>query len=175
MAKHKVFRKVSVYVRENGTRKYRPASHRTIYPMGTIFCLRYKRADGRRCFETTTATNYGAALGEANMRQTQIFNATQNGIPMPEPVRPAPAPKPVARVIPKGCVPLDVAIDEYLKNAKTKSGHTAVAYNYNLSQFFKHCKKATVQEVNQQDLIDFVQVLRETGHYRRGQDPRVER
>lgn len=38
-----------------------------------------------------------------------------------------------------------------------------MAYNYNLAQFYKSCTKATVQEINQQDLLDFVQVLRGTG------------
>ena len=35
--------KVSVYIRNHQTREYEPADAKTTYPLGTIFCLRYKK------------------------------------------------------------------------------------------------------------------------------------
>ena len=103
--------KVSVYIRENGTRRYKPASHRTIYPMGTIFVLRYKKMDGKRGFETLSVPNFGAAFSAAKMREMHLFDAKVNGIPVPEPVKAVAEPKPVVKVVPKGSLPLDIAID----------------------------------------------------------------
>ena len=31
----------AIYVRESGTRKYKPASPRAMYPANVTFCLRY--------------------------------------------------------------------------------------------------------------------------------------
>ena len=47
--------KVSVYIRNHQTRAYEPADAKTTYPLGTIFCLRYKK-DGKRKWETLSDT-----------------------------------------------------------------------------------------------------------------------
>ena len=41
--------KVSLYICKNGSRKYELADPKTIYPLGTIFVLRYKRARHSAC------------------------------------------------------------------------------------------------------------------------------
>ena len=36
--------KVAIYIRESGTRQYKPASPRAMYPANVTFCLRYTLA-----------------------------------------------------------------------------------------------------------------------------------
>lgn len=40
--------KVDIYIRESGTRQYKPASPRAMYPANVTFCLRYTLGGKRR-------------------------------------------------------------------------------------------------------------------------------
>src|SRR5438445_9916652 len=149
--------KVSLYVRQRGTRAYQPADPKGNYPMGMIFVLRYVR-DGKRCWETLTGfQTYQSAKATAMRREIDFFTGEQNDPPKPEPV--AIKPKPV---VGPGLT-LDMAIDRYVENVKTKSARTAHGYSYTLKQFYQSCRSKTLSEVTKQDLYDFIGYLRREG------------
>ena len=52
--------KVAIYVRESGTRKYKPASPRAMYPANVTFCLRYTLG-GKRRWEQLAVSTYKEA------------------------------------------------------------------------------------------------------------------
>jgi integrase/recombinase XerD len=151
---------VSVYTRttENGKRRYEQADHRTSYPDGTIFCLRYE-VDGKRKWETLTGDliTYKYALCRAKLREADLLTGAIN-VAKNAPVVPvAKEPEKPARLT------VDQAIDRYLRNASTKSPRTYQGYTYTLKQFRKSCSKRFLDEINKQDLYDFVTFLRLTG------------
>jgi hypothetical protein len=49
--------KVAIYVRESGTRTYKPASPRAMYPANVTFCLRYTLG-GKRRWEQLAVSTY---------------------------------------------------------------------------------------------------------------------
>jgi integrase len=153
--------KVSVYTRTtdaNGKRHYEQADHRTSYPDGTIFCLRYE-VDGKRKWETLTGDliTYKYALCRAKLREADLLTGAIN-VAKNAPVVPvAKEPEKPARLT------VDQAIDRYLRNASTKSPRTYQGYTYTLKQFRKSCSKRFLDEINKQDLYDFVTFLRLTG------------
>src|SRR5216684_543984 len=101
--------KVSLYIRKNGTRKYELADPKTIYSLGTIFVLRYKR-DGKRVWETLIGfQNYQTAKAHAMRKEIDRFTGEN-----PAPPKPAPIPKLVST--PDGQLMLDAAVDRYLEN-----------------------------------------------------------
>src|SRR5712692_7615408 len=151
---------VSVYTRTtdaNGKRRYELADHRTSYPMGTIFCLRYE-VGGRRKWETLTGSmiTLKYALARAKMRESDLLTGAINDaktapvVPVPQPVKPT-------------RLTLDQAIDRYLRNASTKSPRTFHGYTYTMKQFRESCQKQFLDEINKQDLYDFVTYLRVRG------------
>ncbi len=151
---------VSVYTRTtdaNGKRRYELADHRTSYPMGTIFCLRYE-VGGRRKWETLTGSmiTLKYALARAKMRESDLLTGAINDAKT-APVVPVPQPEKPARLT------LDQAIDRYLRNASTKSPRTFHGYTYTMKQFRESCAKQFLDEINKQDLYDFVTYLRVRG------------
>jgi hypothetical protein len=150
--------KVSVYIRtteSKGKRRYEQADPRKTYPMGAIFCLRYE-VNGKRKWETLTGSmiTLKYALASAKMRESDLLtgaiNAAKNA-----PVVPAAAePEKPARLM------VDQAIDHYLRNASTKSPRTFHGYTYTMKQFRESCQKQFLDEINKQDLYDFVTYLR---------------
>ena len=150
--------KVSVYTRTtdaNGKRQYEQADHRTSYPDGTIFCLRYE-VDGKRKWETLTGDmiTHKYALCRAKLRESDLLmgaiNVAKHAPVVPVPAQPA---KPTRLTV-------DQAIDRYLRNASTKSPRTFHGYTYTLTQFRQSCQKQFLDEINKQDLYDFVTYLR---------------
>ncbi|HKF04557.1 MAG TPA: hypothetical protein VKB49_19700 [Candidatus Sulfotelmatobacter sp.] len=62
--------KVAIYIRESGTRQYKPASPRAIYPASVTFCLRYTLG-GKRKWEQLTACTYKEAQA-ASLKRLSI-------------------------------------------------------------------------------------------------------
>jgi integrase/recombinase XerD len=151
--------KVTVYVRVPGTRERVRATNKNTVATGTVFCLRYARA-GKRVWETLNVSSFAEAQKTAIDRNVALV--VGKPVPIPEP-RPEPVkPKPTVQT---GAVPLDVAIDLYNANVASRSGKTVSGYAHTMGQFYASCqeKKAFVQDVNVQDLVDFVVFLRATG------------
>ena len=114
--------KVSVYIREHGSRDFTLAHPKTIYPEGTIFVLRFTRGS-KRVWETLDVTTYGQAFSAAKMREVEIYNSSVRLL-----VRPSRLPKAVAATPaprPSGTA-LDATIDLYLANVQHKSGKSSV-------------------------------------------------
>jgi integrase len=153
--------KVSVYTRTtdaNGKRRYEQADHRTSYPDGTIFCLRYE-VDGKRKWETLTGEmiTYKYALCRAKLRESDLLmgaiNLARNAPVVPVAKEPE---KPTRMTV-------DQAIDRYLRNASTKSPRTYHGYTYTMRQFRESCQKQFLDQITKQDLYDFVTFLRTKG------------
>src|ERR1019366_6832618 len=146
--------KVSVYTRTtdaNGKRQYEQADHRTSYPDGTIFCLRYE-VDGKRKWETLTGDmiTHKYALCRAKLRESDLLMGAIN-VAKHAPVVPVAAAKPEPVRL-----TLDQAMARYLNNASTKSPRTWHGYTYTLKQFRDSCAKQFLDEITKQDLYDFV-------------------
>ena len=152
---------VSVYIRESGSRNYKPAKA-IHYPLGTIWCIRYKQG-GRRVWQTLPGVlTYSEAKGAALRKQIELVT----GVP--------PAPKPVSPVIvkPAPVIPAVVltdslgrAIDLYLDNARaTRRTGTTLVYQVTLAQFYKSCGGKALAAISKQDLIDFVRYLHAEGN-----------
>ena len=153
--------KVSVYTRttdSKGKRRYEQADSRKTYPMGTIFCLRYE-VNGKRKWETLTGSlvTLKYALARAKMRESDLLtgaiNVAKNAPVVPEPAQPE---KPARLTV-------DEAMERYLQNASTKSPRTFHGYTYTMKQFRGSCQKQFLDEINKQDLYDFVAYLRTNG------------
>jgi integrase len=148
---------VSVYTRttENGKRRYEQADHRTSYPDGTIFCLRYE-VNGNRKWETLIGDliTYKYALARAKLRESDLLMGAIN-VAKHAPVVPvAKEPEKPTRMT------VDQAIDRYLRNASTKSPRTYHGYTYTMRQFRESCQKQFLDQITKQDLYDFVTYLR---------------
>src|ERR1019366_4923062 len=149
--------KVSVYTRTtdaNGKRQYEQADHRTSYPDGTIFCLRYE-VDGKRKWETLTGDmiTHKYALCRAKLRESDLLMGAIN-VAKHAPVVPVAAAKPEPVRL-----TLDQAMARYLNNASTKSPRTWHGYTYTLKQFRDSCAKQFLDEITKQDLYAFVTSL----------------
>jgi hypothetical protein len=100
--------RVSLFIRERGTRRYRSANPKTLYPAGTIYVLRYT-LNGKRIWETLpTGTTHHTAKVSAMEKECAFLKG--------EAITPLLKPKP-ARVVkpevPAGTLMLDAAIDQY--------------------------------------------------------------
>src|SRR5437762_7766230 len=168
MATHRV----TIYTRTSGSRSFERAFPNTTYPVGTVFCLRFKER-GKRAWTTLNVPNYQQAVVAAMQKQLELFQRDGTNYDhrtaitrLKEPTAfvepPAPGqPKPAK----KGKVPLDEAIQIYNDNVVTRSGRTVSGYAATMAQFYASChaQKRFVQDIRQQDLIDFVGFLRATG------------
>ena len=77
-----------------------------------------------------------------------------------------PEPEPEKRHTKSGLNPnikLDAAVDLYLANKVKKSGKTRAAYSFTLGQFYRCIGPKLLKQIGTQDLLNFVQYLRETG------------
>jgi integrase len=152
---------VSVYIRESGSRNYKPAKP-IHYALGTIFCIRY-RQDKKRVWQTLPGVRtFGEAKHAALLKQMELYS---NAPATPKPVSPVilkPAP-----VIP-AAAPTDSlgrAIDLYLDNARaTRRTGTTLVYDVTLKQFYRSCGGKELAAISKQDLIDFVRYLHAEGN-----------
>jgi hypothetical protein len=65
--------KVAIYVRESGTRKYKPASPRAMYPANVTFCLRYTLGGGKRRWEQLSVSTYKEAHAASLKRLSDLI------------------------------------------------------------------------------------------------------
>src|ERR1019366_1844876 len=97
------------------------------------------------------------ALCRAKLRESDLLmgaiNLARNAPVVPVPAQPA---KPTRLTV-------DQAVARYLRNASTKSPRTFHGYTYTLTQFRQSCQKQFLDEINKQDLYDFVTYLRVQG------------
>ena len=156
--------KVSVYVREHGSRKFVLANPKAKYAYpNTIFVLRYKQ-DGKRVFETLGPNhNYSLALAKAKMREADLLRGNAPYTPS--------APKPQPKI--DGPVMLDAAIDRYLDNKRHKAKSTTQGYKWTLQQFFAAVGNKPVDTLTEQDLYNFIAAMQEERLSPRTQDNRI--
>jgi integrase len=111
---------------------------------------------GRRKWETLTGSmiTLKYALARAKMRESDLLTGAIN-VAKNAPVVPVPAQseKPARLTV-------DEAMERYLRNASTKSPRTFHGYTYTMKQFRESCQKQFLDEINKQDLYDFVTYLR---------------
>lgn len=147
---------VSLFVREHRTRKYAKANPKTIYPLGTIFVLRYRESNGKRVWKTLPPSlSYKEALVKAHLLQIALIAGHDNeGIPLP-------APTPVKPKVVQPEIPmLDAAIDRYLSNKADSAEKTVSGYTHTLRQFYWSCSNRSLADLTEQDLFDFVKAMR---------------
>lgn len=158
--------KVAIYVRESGTRKYKPASPRAMYPASVTFCLRYT-LEGKRRWEQLSVSTYKEAQAVSLKRLSELITEScqeeslgakiSRNLALPTPRS---KPQPIAQI--NGLM-LDAAIDKYLENVATKSSKTSSGYRYTLQQFYASTGNSLLSSVTTQQLYDFVGYLRREG------------
>jgi hypothetical protein len=152
--------RVSLFIRERGTRRYRSANTKTLYPAGTIYVLRYT-LKGKRIWETLpTGTTYHSAKVLAMEKEcaflkgeaiTPLFKPNPNLVPKP--------------AFPTSALMLDAAIDRYKESLmrRRKSEKTINGYGYTLKEFYKSVGNKLLAEVTIQDLEQFVAYMNQQG------------
>lgn len=158
-------KRVSLYVRHNGSRKYEKLTGKKTFgggnfPAGTIFVLRY-RINGKRVFETLNACpDLKTAFEKQLEREYEILRGT---IQPPTP-KPIPKPKPVPNRESGKPLMLDAAIDRYIE-VKTETPHrnTASGYKYDLGQFYRAVGNKVLSSVSNDDLYTFIAAMRQEG------------
>jgi hypothetical protein len=143
--------KVSLYVREHGTRRCELATHKKIYPMGTIFVLRF----GAKWETLKGDHTYQTAKTEAMRKEIDLFTGAAAKL----------APKPIPKPKPINPATLDNFIDKYLTSGKAAeegwSKHTLGCYTLSLRLFRESCTKLFLHEIDGDDLKKFKVFLRQ--------------
>jgi integrase/recombinase XerD len=150
--------RVSLFIREHGTRRYRSENPKTLYPAGTIYVLRYT-LKGKRIWETLpTGTTHHSAKVLA-MEKECAFLKGEAITPLFKP-KPTLVPKPA---FPASALMLDAAIDRYKESLtrRRKSEKTINGYGYTLKEFFKAVGNKPLADVKVQDLEQFVAYMNE--------------
>ena len=130
--------KVSLYVREQSTRKYTKATKRS-YPLGTIFVLRY-----RGTWETVEALTVQEAHQKRAAKELALLEGWH---------KPKPKPKEFM---------LDAAMDQYLSEIHAgRKKKTHQAYSVTLRYFHECIGNKPMKEITRGDLIRFAAWLRE--------------
>jgi integrase/recombinase XerD len=138
--------KVSLYVREHGTRAYNkvPDKNRPNYPPKTTYVLRYGST-----WETLSADNLSDATAKRIERELELLRGW----------RPTAKPKPDEKTKVKL---LDEAIDAYLEEIEAgRKPKTYSAYKTSLGYFFESTGNKLLNQISRTDLLDFVVFLRE--------------
>ena len=139
--------KVSIYTREHSTRRLKPAKPKTIYPMGTIFVLRY----AGRWQTLPQGTKYQDAVRASLSKQIDLHTGIEQ-------VEPKPKRKPAVLM-------LDAAVNEFLEvRLKAKAKTTKQAYALSLKGFQRAVGDKPLSEISQQDLVDFQNYLLVDGY-----------
>jgi integrase len=133
--------KVSLYVRQHSSRKYRKATPKE--PMGTTYVLRYGST-----WETTDAKNWTEANATVLRRKIELLQGWQ------------PKPKVGAQV--STDLMLDAAIDDYLSEIKSgRKKKTHQAYRVALKYFYESTGNKSMKHIARGDLIKFSAFLRD--------------
>lgn len=133
--------KVSLYVRESGTRKYTKANKK-YYKPGTVFVLRYGST-----WETVGEVSFGDA------ERARLFKAGQLLDGWKPQAKPKPQPQELL---------LDAAMDQYLSEIKAgRKKKTYQAYDTALRYFYECIGNKPIKEITRGDLIRFAVWLRE--------------
>jgi len=152
--------RVSLFIRERGTRRYRSANPKTLYPAGTIYVLRYTLRK-KRVWETLpTGTTYQTAKVLAMEKECAFLKG--------EAVAPTLKPKPALVVKPEnptGTIMLDAAIDRYKESLKRRrrSEKTVNGYGYTLKEFYKAVGNKPLSKLTVPDLEHFVAYMNQQG------------
>jgi len=158
--------KVAIYIRESGSRQYKPASPRAAYSPNTTFCLRYTQ-DGKRKWEQLDVKSYKEAQAASLKKLTELITDSCKQKPDVGTVisrnLDLPASRPAKPVQPTGQLMLDRAIDKYIENVQTKSSKTSGGYRYTLQQFYASSANLVLANITTQQLYDFVGYLRREG------------
>lgn len=154
--------KVSLYVREHGSRKHVLANPKSVYPLGTIYVIRYVR-DGKRTWETlTNCPTFHEAKVAVMRKETALLTKDSQDLNVWQKQyrdgKPAPAKAP--EEVKPGELMLKAAIERYLENIQLKSAKTSSGYEYTMNQFFDSCGQKPLGSVAKQDLINFVGFMR---------------
>ena len=140
--------KVAIYIRESGSRQYKPSSPRAAYPPNTTFCLRYTQ-DGNRKWEQLDVKSYKEAQASSLKKLTELITDSCKQKPDVGTVisrnLDLPAPRPAKPVQPTGQLMLDTAINKYIENVQTKSSKTSGGYRYTLQQFYAPAPTSSLQ------------------------------
>jgi len=138
--------KVSLYVREHSTRKYRKA--KSTEPAGTVYVLRYGGT-----WETLDAKNWNDARVAQLRKEATLLEGWR--------------PK-VEKKKPAGLM-LDVAMDDYLSEiSSSRKKKTHQAYTVALRYFYECVGNKSIKDITRGDLVKFSVFLRED----KGQSPR---
>jgi hypothetical protein len=137
--------KVTVYVRDRITRRYKRARAK-FYEPGTTFVLRY-----RGKWETLPE---GTSLSQAHLAVLGKGIEIRTG--KVEKARPKPKPQQTPQA-------LGVLVDKYLEVRATQNNwrkHTRQAYALALKLFLKSCRKTRLEDVTEDDLREYARFLR---------------
>ena len=138
--------KVSLYVREHSTRKYRKA--KSTEPAGTVYVLRYGGT-----WETLDAENRNDARVAQLRKEAALLEGWR---PKVEKKKPA-------------GLRLDAAVDAYLSEiSSSRKKKTHQAYTVALRYFYECIGNKPIKDINRGDLVKFSVFLRED----KGQSPR---
>ena len=122
--------KVAIYIRESGSRQYKPASPRAAYSPNTTFCLRYSQ-DGKRKWEQLDVKSYKEAQAASLKKLTELITDSCKQKPDVGTVisrnLDCPAPRPAKPVQPTGQLMLDTAIDKYIDTCRRSPRRLRVA------------------------------------------------
>jgi len=130
--------KVSLYVREQSTRKYTKATKRS-YPLGTIFVLRYKGT-----WETIEALTVQEAHQKRAAKELAVLSGWRKKKPTPT------------------VLMLDAAMDSYLSEIKAgRKPKTYQAYDTALRYFHECVGNKPIKDITRGDLIVFAAFLRD--------------
>jgi hypothetical protein len=158
--------KVAIYIRESGSRQYKPASPRAAYSPNTTFCLRYTE-QGKRKWQQLDVKSYKEAQAASLKKLTELITDSCKQKPDVGTVisrnLDLPAPRPAKPVQSTGQLMLDAAIDKYIENVQTKSSKTSRGYRYTLQQFYASSANLVLANITTQQLYDFVGYLRREG------------
>ncbi|HET9167587.1 MAG TPA: site-specific integrase, partial [Candidatus Angelobacter sp.] len=136
--------KVSLYVRDRGTRKYLKHNPKKSYPADTIWVLRYART-----FETIEANSLSEATTLRLRRQIELDGGWRPKSKVRETREP-------------NTLMLDAAVDQYLgeiKDGRKKKTHQA--YTVALRYFYQCVGNKPMSDITRGDLLKFATFLRD--------------
>ena len=136
--------KVSLYVREPITRRYKLVTRNKDYPSTTTFVLRYGSA-----WETLKVDSVAAATAEKIQRELDLLKGW----------------RPTAKTRTQSASKvkmLDAAMDEYLAEIQAgRKPKTYGAYRVALRYFYECVGNKALKDINRPDILDFPVFLRE--------------